>query len=396
MARAASKILTVEPGDAFEEVQETNTEREAQEFGETLDALKNVTDNTSKIIIYKVGGRGGRWAICKEVYPPIDTSTLVEDLKREFGAGDYKFRVFAGGRIRNTLSMSIEAGISDKLPATNTGGGMSTDIVGMIIQQSQSAAAQQASMMQMFMQQQQLAQAAAEARQAATMGNMIALAGIVAPLLLGNKDTPATMIGALAPLMQRDKGGMKDTLEMMALAKELFSGDGGNGEPDSMIGGAVKSLLPLLAGAMNNPAPPVQVPAEQYRQPMQRPQIQAAPAPVPTPPAEGPAGSQGLLLPLVCARARMYLEDGFDPELAGDCIIELLQKKGVTRDEILTLAATLAQSGNYFDTLKSHGFDFTGNEQWFNAALSYVGENFPDNNGSLDDTGRGSGGEGDT
>ena len=392
MARSPSKTLVVEPSDPFQDVAETTTEREAEEFGETLDALKNVTDNTAKIIVYKVGNRGGRWALCKEVYPPIDTSTLVDDLKAEYGAGDYKFRVFAGGKIRNTLSMSIEAGKSDKLPPANNTGAMSTDIIALIMQQSQSAASQQADMMRNFMQQQQMAQASAEARQAANMTNLIALAGIVAPLVLGNKDTPASMIGALAPLLQQDKGGMKEMLQTMAAAKELFAGDGGSGEPDSMIGGAVKSLIPLLAGAMQQPAPaPQQIP-QQYRPNPAAPQIAHAPAPVPTPPPEGPTP----LLPLVCARAKMYLEDGFDPELAGDCIIELLQKKGVTRDEILTLATALAQSGNYFETLKSHGFDFTGNEQWFNATLSHVGENYPDNNGSVDDSGRGSGGESDT
>jgi len=387
MARSPSRTLTVEPSDPFQEVAETTTEREAEEFGETLDALKNVTDNTAKIIVYKVGNRGGRWAICKEVYPPIDTSSLVDDLKREFGAGDYKFRVFAGGKIRNTLSMSIEAGISDRLPAANNGGGMSTDIVGMVIQQSQTAAAQQASMMQMFMQQQQMAQAAAEARQASTMSNMIALAGIVAPLLLGNRDTPASMIGALAPFMQQDKGGMKEMLETMAVAKDLFSGDGNSGEPDSMIGGAVKSLLPLLAGAMQQPAQqPQQIP-QQYRANPVAPQIPHVPTPAQAAPT--PEGT----LPLVCSRAKMYLEDGFDPELAGDCIIELLQKKGVTRDEISALATTLVQSGDYFAALKQHGFDFTGSEAWFNAALSYVGENYPEGDGSVDDTGRDGGGE---
>lgn len=388
MARAP-RTIDVEPADPFAVVETDATEREALEFGETLEALKNVTDNTSKIIIYKVGQRGGRWAICKEVYPPLDTSTLVDDLKREFGAGDYKFRVFAGGRIRNTLSMSIEPGISDKLPVAVQSGGLSTDVIGMIMQQSQAAAQQQQNMMTMFMQQQQAAQAAAEARQAANMNNLIALAGIVAPLVLGNKDTPASMIGALAPLLKSDnKNDLATMLPAIAAMKDLFAGDGGSGGEDSLIGSAAKSLVPMLVGAMQQP--------QQIPEPPQQRQALPAPRPHPTMPANYGKPPEDDLLALVAGDLLLYSNRGFDPELAGDCVIETLKNKGITRDALQLFAATLVQSGDYWQILKQRGFDFTGREAFFNAVINYVAESYPDNLGTLDDTGRESGSESDT
>lgn len=385
MARAP-RTIDVEPADPFAVVADSETEREASEFAETLDALKNVTDNTSKIIVYKVRQQGGKWAVCKEIYPPVDTATLFDELKREFGAGDYKFRIFAGGRIRNTLSMSIEASISDKLPAPIQPGGMGSDIIGMIMQQSQSAAQQQQNMMTMFMQQQQAAQAAAEARAAANMNNLIALAGIVAPLVLGNKDTPASMIGALAPLLKSDnKNDLATMLPAIAAMKELFAGDGGGGE-DSLIGSAAKSLLPMLAGAMQQPPQPVPEPPQQR-------QMLPSPGPRPAIPVEHARSQEDDLLSLVASDLLFYSRRKFDPELAGDCVIETLKNKGITRDALQLFAATLVQSGNYWEPLKQRGFDFSGHEAFFNAVVNYVSENYPDDIGASDDTGRDAGSE---
>lgn len=387
---APRRSAVVEPLDAFSEVENEAMERAADTYAEALAELDSVTDQGAKLIVFKVKPNG-KWGICREYLPPLDTSMITDEIKQEFGAGDYMFRLMVNKKIKTTKPVSIEVPNSAKQNAPAPANGLGTDMLQMLMSQQRDAQAQMQSMFGMMIAQQQQAQQAAEARAASNTQSMIALAGIVAPLILGNKDTPASMIGAIAPLLKKEDG-LKEMLAVMASAKELFSGNNDGGGDDGFIGGAIKALAPTLAGALAGPmgAPmgaPVQAPQAQAPRALPSgptpPMIQDAPSPI------------DALVNVLGSRMMTFAEDDIDVELAGDYLIETLTRKGITFDALQALATQFAAMGDYFQYLKSRGFDFTGREEWFVAVIGYVAENYPTDTGNSDNSERTSGGSGD-
>lgn len=376
MARAPRITISPTPDEDDLALSE-DRENEAKTLADTIDGLRALAGSDTKAIIYKIPHANGKFEQCFVMFPPIDTDALMTDLRARFGPGQYAARIMKNGKVFTTLHFAIAQELNNTPPIQQDvfGGSGGNGILALIMNQSNN----QMQMMQAQMQ----AQAAAQANSTQMMVSMFTS---IIPALTGNKDTPAAMISALAPFINKDDGGMKGAIETLAAAKGLFGGS--NEAPaENLLDAAVK-FAPAAMGALtaaleargNTRA--LAAPA-----PFSAPQHSSAPISIPgSAPITDPI-LQAIGPDIVFYAAREYL-----PADAASMVAQRLEDKGIGLDDVQSLVARIAATPSWLETLASEGVDVRAYPEWAQAFLVALHAELSDDPGDVDDSARSGGG----
>lgn len=345
-------------------VAEAEAARSADSVFDVLAGLDEFADQGASCKVFKLPG----YQYCREIDPNDDVTAILDELRDEFGPGNYVVRVYVKGRkgqlaergfsiasTRKREEPKKDESFSEKLLlALVTGGGMggkgsdSNELVGAMM----------------------AAQTASADRQ---MTMMTTLMATITAALSGNKsESTATLLTALGPLMQQPKGaGFGEMIEHLAAARELFGGgSGGGGEDD---GGVMGAVAKALAPSIPDIAAGFRDLAARGRQEAATP-VQALPAMTPAGPRQVQPATVGLLaqFPLLAAIApdvMFYFGRGLPPELAADGVFEVLAKMGVGETDLVPIVAAFSASENWVADLAAAGLDLTSNVGWANQFL---------------------------
>ncbi len=404
--RKTAAIVEIEPSDAMSQVLEEDDAHLADGVSDVLAHIRAIANDDSKINIYKVNTKGGSWEYIKTLTPPFDMDTLLDDLRDEWGGGNYTLRVLAKGKIVTTKQISIAG--PPKVPTVGQVKSEGSEMIPLLLQQINSSKSDNMAMMTMMMQSQQ--QAAAQQSQM-MMGLMTALI----PVMAGNKQDPVALIQAFAAMQpQKDNAPMSEMIQNMIAMKELMGDGGGGGSEDSFMGSAAKALLPMLAkGAESmvntNPQSPLNTDPRNHPPPMSamrpapmlamRPNPTAfAPPPMPplnpspiatAPVTPGPASG---LMALIGEDVLYFAKRGHDPAMSAGAILDVIENAGISEDEILAMVIQFQSSPDWIADLAGQGIDLTGRREWATQLLSELVKQYADVEDEDDHPVRGGGG----
>lgn len=396
---------------AIEDAVIRDNDLDAESVAELLDGLRSASTEESKVIVFKLPLKGGQWEYLKTLTPPINFDGILEDLMAEFGGGKYSLRIFANGRVVKSKTASIAG--SPKMPGTNTDTHNSgLEILPMLMNTQQKASSDMVTMMTMMMQQSQQASdrqmQMMQNSSAQTMQMMMALI----PAMMGGKDTPASMIAALAPFLNKeDKGnGMGDTLALLQIAKSLVSPESAGGDGDeSMFQTLIKTLGPGFMDAVAKmqaqqpppvAAPQLPAPPVMMAPPLFRPNpVMPPPMPFQAPPqatASQTAGGSAAVLALVGEDVVFFARRGHDPALAAEAVLERIDKAGIPDSDLMALVFQFQSSTDWLADLARDGYDIRGHAEWADAFISELVGQYSDNSGAGEPVAREGGGGPDT
>lgn len=345
--------------------------REAVELGDILESLDAFADSKIKVQLHQVD-RAGKPQYIRTLAPPVDIETLADELREEYGGGDFILKVMLNGKFKDNKAFSIAMPKSsarrDLVPIVAPA---PKDNMELFLQMSNESRKDQMTMMTTMM--------------TGMIGMMTALAG-GRPAAAAGAD-PAAMIASLASTMKSlqpepaavaPPNSMKDMLETLQAMKDLI-GEGAGGDDPSFMGLAGK-LLPALFDAAKSGA------------------LAGGPAPVAALPAAepgqiyGPAGPREVVplrdipdtpghrvLALIRDDLAYCLKRGHDPETAAELIYGVLQQNGVGLNDLAAVVAEFSAAGdNWPAELGRHGVHLADDAQleWFNAVTRLVGEFF--------------------
>lgn len=357
MARRAGTDTILPEIDRLDAVMENDKEGAANELENVLNDIGSVTGAGVTVIVYK-RGQSGPWEHVKELTPPINTAELIEELKRDYGGGRYMFRFRAGGRIKGGKEISLAVPKANVIATPKSDDGIIAMMMGMM--QMQAQAQQQSADRQMQMMQ-------------TMQSSTNTLLGAILPAMMGGRDTPASMIAALSPLMgDKNKGGMLETVEMIRLIKDILpSGDSGSDE--NGLQSALRAFAPVMAAGasqmLNNPQP-------------QRQAVAYTPSTQPATmlPQQAPITSGDPILAVIGDDLRYFASRMIDPEVTADALAELLERSGIKQDEFLALVTRLSV-GNWIENLYAEGIDLRGKDEWAGRVLQLLSDSFPGGDG---------------
>lgn len=386
--RTAKPISDVDD-DVLDEVMAEDRAETARTLGDALLQLRAYTGDKVKGILYQVQ-RDGKFGWIKDLYPPFDNAVDLEELRDEYGSGNYAIRVFAEGRIKDTAHFSI-AGTKKPLGDVSRKSD-NMDFIQLMMAQSDRSRSEQTSMMQMMMQQSQQSNQLMMQMMQASSQQMV---GLMTAIMAGKSD-PTEMAVKMGELLRPREGGMKEAIETLAAAKGLFGDGGGSGPEDTSLMGMAKTFLPVLASGAAELAknmPQRQEQPQQVLRTVPTPQlIQANPAMAIPPPVETEAlTGPDKILALLAPDVLFSMNRGHSPQAAADLVLDTLEKHGITEDEVSSLVVQFVQLGEGWPQyLQQRGIDVSGREAWFNAFISaivsaYSGEDPQRDGGGQDD-----------
>lgn len=384
---AAQENAAVDPIDA---AIADDREGLASELSSVLEGLEGIASDQIYGIVYKIPAGNGKFQFVKNVYPPFDTSEIMSVLQDEYGGGDYQLRVMVEKRIRKNINFSIiQPKTSNPLiaPKDNT-----SDMMQMMMQMSASSKSDMMQMMTMLMTSMQSAQQ--------SQANLM---GILIPAMMGGKEKTSELMTAFAALSGggEKSGGLKEAMEMLVTAKTLFASDGNSGggfDPDaSLISNGLKLAGPLLSGLTT-----MVKERGQNQQPMMLPQqpqtvVTVPPQAVMLPgmepnPVTDDEPSRFPVLDLIKEDVLFFFRRGYEPDLAAENVVEILDRNEVKEEALHELIAAFTVSAAWIEDLASCGIDLRSNPEWANLFLSSLVSIYTDPSRRDDDTGRGSGG----
>jgi hypothetical protein len=407
----ARRTTIIEPEDAIDGVSREDTEEIAVQLSDLMSELRSVTTDDSDIIVYKAMEKGGKWAYIKTLQPPIETNSLLEDLRVEWGGGEYFFRVRAKGKIVTTKRIVLAGDPTPKKQEQSNGGEI-RELLPLLLNTSQKASSDNMTMMMAMMSE---SRAASERQSSMMMGMFTA----IIPALVGGKTDPAQMFASIASAMQSMKpdpptgGGMKDTLELLATAKGLFGDGGGGGGSDDIFTAGLKTFGPAVAEALTrgggasaggspsqgaplalphmraNPNPPmvpayrprsvgVPIPATGMGPPREMPET--------LPAGDVPAGSPEAILSLIREDVLFLAGRNYPPDLAAEAVLHKISEAQITTEQVNALVIRFAASPDWLSDLAAHGIDLRQRAQWANAFLGELVQQFTDNSGGDTDS----------
>lgn len=375
MTRAAPK-----PFDPLAEVLFSDSLGIAGDLEQVLNAITPYNTDTIKAILHKKPAGPGAWALIRSYTPPINMDEISEHLKAEFGGGDYRLTIFAGGKTRKQIEFSILG--EPKMPSAS-GPGRPADAFGggdffkywMAMQAEQrqredDARRDREAREEQWRRDQQTAADRREDRQTALVGTLVAAFGpALIPVLTGANREKLTDLLAIMN-SQRDKGGgMKETLDMLMVAKTLF-GDGP--KPDGWDPADIVGSLGRLAGPVaeaagrafrGRGAQPAEVePPEEYLS-LPEPDPPAATGQA-LPPPPPPAGESSRLVALVRPHILFFFGSDLPPDLAAEAIVVILRRENVSDEEVAGFATAFALSPDWKTDLAGEGIDLRSNPEW--------------------------------
>lgn len=408
MARRAARIIEPEFADPIAEVIAGQRENTAEELSDILAELGSVVTADSNIKVYKEADRGGEWAYCKTLEPPLQTEGLLDELRQEWGGGRYFIRVFADKKIVTTRRLTIAG---DKNPARPQAQPDKTaELFPLMLQMTQKSSGDMATMLTAMMQQQQASmQMSMQQQMAASDRQMQMMMGMMTAVL-GGQSKPEQLLAAFAPLLaQKSGGGMDETIKGLVALKELINPGEGGGS-DDMFTTAMKTFGPAVASALAKPAetpPPNPGPpmlAAPHGPPPRLPPMRPGPQYVPRDgavaitPTATPEASQGSPDPVLAAIREdvlFFAKRGTDPALAAEAVLEQIDKAGITDEQVTALVVRFTASADWLSDLAAAGIDLRSRPEWAQQFLSELVAQYTDNHGGDTDSARPGGGSAD-
>lgn len=336
-----------------------NRLRAAVELSEILESLDGFTDSKVTVQLYQVD-RAGKPQYIRNVLVPVEMEALADELREEYGGGDFMFKVLLNGKFKDNKAFSIampRSASRSLVPIVATA--PAKDNMEIFLHMSNEARKDQITMMTTMM--------------TSMVGMMTALAG-------GKASDPAALIASLASTMKSMQpdapaaaGGqsMSDMLDLFIKLKEL-SGEGGGGDGESFLGLAGKMLPAIIEAAKANGA----------GVPVSAPLALAAPATLagaPAPAAGVPDTPGHRIIGLIRDDLVYCLQRGHSADFAAEIIYGVLTAQGVTLNDLGAVIAEFSAAGdNWPAELGRHGIHLTDESQlqWFNAVTGHIGQLF--------------------
>lgn len=367
MTRSRPRTPLATPPTPLDAAMTADEQTTADQLSEILAAIAPFDQGTVKGVLYQkpIAGQGS-WKWIDEVFPPFDLSAIYQDMKENYGGGDYQLRVFAGGKPRKNHDFTIiKARAMTPLPAppaTAFGGG--SEFIQFMLTQSNEARRDAAEAAQRQMDMFMLMSKSQSELMIAAMG--------------GKGGGAAETIALITALQERKGGGsgLKETLEAMAAFKTLMGPqDGGEGgvpglDMDDLVTSGGRLIGPALKALGDYVA-------------RQRGESEAggASASGAAPPSGGgqlaldPPASRFRIIDLVRVDVVYGFERGHDPEKIAELVYDVIEANKVTAGEINELAAAFALSPTGLDDLAGEGIDLRARPGWaaqFFAALNAI------------------------
>lgn len=373
MARAPRRTaLEIEPvSGPFDDAVTQDQERIADDLSNVLDALKDFDQGAIRGMLYRKPPNGvGKFEWIEDIVPPFDLPGIHQELKDRFNGGNFELRVFAGGRIRKSVSIDI---VKENRPialAPKDNGDI-TALMGMMMQMNQGSSDRQ---MQMMM---QMSQQAAAAQQASTQ-MMVGMMTAIVPALAGGKEKTSELMQAFAAMQPKPaENDLEKTITTFAALKSVFKDDTEKGpgfDADDIVGSVVRMAGPV-AGAVGrafqsrNGSGAEQVTAQQVEYPPHQSLMLDNPTTSQPPLDQMPVAARHPVLALIRDDVLFAFTRQKGPELAAEMVYDTIEAHGVTEDQINDLVGAFALSPDWLSDLAVEGIDLRSNPEWANAFL---------------------------
>jgi hypothetical protein len=374
--------------DPIENAIRADSQNTADELQAALIALGGVAESGVQIIVYKVPEKGS-WQFIKELQPPFSVTGLANELETHYGPGKYAIRILANDKIRTTKFIEIAA---TKQAQTNilgvvngaAGGGFNqVELLKMLLERKTDDGGSK----ELFMLMMNMQQTASQNMMQMQMESTKMVVSLMTALMTGRAD-PAEQfakIGSLLKDMQAPPQTLKETLEILTVAKD-FVGGGDTGDGLLNLAGKVLPTLASMAEAGARGA--AQPGAGQGVQPYPPPRALPPPisrAPPPAIPGAGPPANDAPpaaggppahpILDLVRLDIEYFMGRGHDPELAADALSDILHAHQVTREQLLAFGMEIqGTDGDFVGRLRALGLDVSAHTEWFIATLTALAD----------------------
>lgn len=370
-------MRNIEP-DPLSDAVFTDTLGIAGDLGDFLEQLKSFDVSSIKALLYRKPASGvGAFAYLGQVPAPINMDQVMEFLKDEYGGGEYRVTVFAGGKTRKQIEFPIY-GASKPLKTPNSGGGgaangelRTADLLTFMVQMQENARREAAEMRQAQAEQAREDRERDRDRQSAMWQAVAAIAPVALPLLM-NREKLSEIV-ALMNAGKEDKSNLKDTVETIVLLKKAFGGDsnGADFNPEDIVGSLARMAGPVIGAAgrafRNGGAQP--------HQEAENTSAEAAPLILPTMAREPqtlppPASDVPPVLALIRPHVAYFYGAQLDPSLAADAIVDIMVRANVSDGDLNELVAAYTLSTDWKADLAASGLDLRGNPEWADDFLS--------------------------
>lgn len=386
---APRKQATPVNADPLDDAISTDAKQDANELSDVLDSIRSLTGSGIKVNIYRINQLTQSWEYCFAIAPPFDTNELMVKIREDWGPANYALRVQDdNGKILKTRKFAIAGDKKTTAALSPNGGGLggSADTLRMFMEMNNAARADNNNMMMMLMQQQQ---AAAQMQMQMMQQSSQQMMTMITAIIGQPKDTPASMIAALAgakEMFSPPEGGLEKTLATIKAVKEIMPG--GDGGDDSLLGVA-KAVIPSVLGAVGNLTAGAGAQGVQARPALISPQTAPAIAGPQAPPPAQVEGQPDTLLAMIGPDILFLAERGYDPDSAADILAERLDKLGKGYSDVVATVAAYAPHGErWLDALAADGLDLRQYAQWFVDVLQSLQSAYADDGGA-DDPGTG-------
>lgn len=343
----------------------------ADDFVELLKALDGIDDSRIYCSLYRMPDGGlGKFQWLEDLAWPFDVQTLRPGVKSKYGGGKYRLQTFVDKITKKNVEFSI-AGETKQAGAPGGHAVGSTDMMGLFFQMQENARRDEASRRADELAHQRLADERRRDRNAMLIQAAIGVAPIVAPLIMANRDKLADTLAVIKAA--RPEGGnnsLKETLEVVGLVKKLFGDDkAAEFDPGDIAGSLARMAGPALKGIASafRPAGGAVEDADSgyAPEPLELPAPNPAPESRPAAPAAPAAGPADPVLALIKPHVLYFFSAELDPQLAAEAIADIIERNGVSGEQINDLVAAFFASGpGWKDDLAGQGIDLRGNPQW--------------------------------
>lgn len=306
---------------------------------------------------------------------PDDVGQLLEYVQGKYGGGDYRLQIFAGGKTRGNFEFSIlgpPKAINPAAPAPAADDPMKgTNLLAVMMNM-------QAESRRDMMEQQRFAMEQQGRRDAQLMQTLAVVVPVLAPLMFGGREKMSEVI-AMMNANRPAQASLKEQVETLSLLKGVVGGEekGETFNPDDLVGSIGRFAGPLIGaagrafGSARGGAPGEGEGAAPQALELPPPQ-QLAP-PVLGAPAAPPAATTRPLPPLLAMVApdvHYMFTRRLPPDLAADAIVDILQRAGVTDEDVNELVAAFLVSPDWKVDLANGGLDLRGDAEWADAFLA--------------------------
>jgi hypothetical protein len=417
MARQSAAMKAFIEPDPMDEVVRDDDARDAEGVAQVLDDLRAIITEETKLLLYRKPMKGGQWAYIDTLAAPINPDTLLDEIKSEYGGGEYQLRIHAKGKVAKIKRVVVEG--KPKVPGEkdeNKGDDL-REFLPLLLNMSQQSGDKTMQMMTMMMGQMQQS-----SQQQTQM--LVTMMTTLIPVMVGGKVDPVQLATAIASAGGNNKNSLADMIATITAVKELVAnnGDGGGGGEESMFQTVIKTLGPTLADmatrapAATAPASAPALPSPQARpnpSPQPRsstPPLNGAPqraimpppgpprppgAPLAPPPQQRPPFMSDPVLSLIGEDVLFFARRKYPPALAAEAILSRLDEAEVPEEAIIALVVRFNASPDWLADLARAGIDLRPVKPWADEFLDELVGQYAAGSGAAGNPGRGGGGEDD-